>query len=510
VSDEREGHGQAGTALRGFAWLVGCYGLALAAAAGLLFIPYADWTELHRLRPGVALACLLGAAVILWSVWPVANRFAPPGPALTAAAHPHLFAVIQRAASAAAQAMPAEVYLVRSNAFIAQRGGVMGFASRRVLGIGLPVLQALEVSQLEAVLVHEFGHYHGDVRVALWVLGARRAFERTFEALAKRGLLVRLLHVPFGWCGRMFLAITRATAHQQELAADALAARAIGAGPLAEGMRRVHAAEHAIRIYWSSDVLPVLQAGFRPPLVDGFRRFLAARVPRDMMEAVIAQELAQDGSGPYVSHPSLRRRLSALSEFPELASGVRADQRPAAALLDAAVDMDQPLLQLQAAHPEVAAALVPIAWEDVGDKIFPPVWAAAVDRIRHHLTDVTAGALPGDPMFYVSFARKLLGAQAVGASGEQLVLHGASEIAAAVMLHLRLEGWSVRALPGEPVSLERAGSRWDPAGRLIELASGHGSLVTWRMECADAGVSEVDLGRVGLGDAPRPASSNVY
>jgi Zn-dependent protease with chaperone function len=34
----------------------------------------------------------------------------------------------------------------------------MGFGSRRVMGLGLPLLQALNVSQLEAVLAHEFGH----------------------------------------------------------------------------------------------------------------------------------------------------------------------------------------------------------------------------------------------------------------------------------------------------------------------------------------------------------------
>ena len=38
-----------------------------------------------------------------------------------------------------AQTMPEEVYVVNAvNAFVAQRGGIMGIGSRRVMGIGLP------------------------------------------------------------------------------------------------------------------------------------------------------------------------------------------------------------------------------------------------------------------------------------------------------------------------------------------------------------------------------------
>jgi Zn-dependent protease with chaperone function len=67
--------------------------------------------------------------------------------------------------------MPAEVYLIPEvNAWVGQRGGFMGIGSRRIMGLGLPLLETLNVSQLEAVLVHEFGHYYrGDTRLGPWV-----------------------------------------------------------------------------------------------------------------------------------------------------------------------------------------------------------------------------------------------------------------------------------------------------------------------------------------------------
>jgi len=55
--------------------------------------------------------------------------------------------------------MPKEVYLIADvNASVAQRGGILGVGSRRVVGLGLPLTRILSVAQLRAVLAHEFGH----------------------------------------------------------------------------------------------------------------------------------------------------------------------------------------------------------------------------------------------------------------------------------------------------------------------------------------------------------------
>jgi Zn-dependent protease with chaperone function len=73
------------------------------------------------------------------------------------------------------------VYLVADvNAFVAQRGGWMELFSTRVMGLGLPLLNALTVSELRAVLSHEFGHYAGgDTKLLPWIYRARIAIIRT-------------------------------------------------------------------------------------------------------------------------------------------------------------------------------------------------------------------------------------------------------------------------------------------------------------------------------------------
>jgi Zn-dependent protease with chaperone function len=125
------------------------------------------------------------AAAIVWAVLPRPDRFVPPGPTIRSANEPALFDVITEVAAATAQEMPSEVYLVNDvNAFVAQRGGTMRFGSRRVMGIGLPLMQAVTVQEFKGILAHEFGHYHaGDVTIGTWIHKTRGAIARAIRQL---------------------------------------------------------------------------------------------------------------------------------------------------------------------------------------------------------------------------------------------------------------------------------------------------------------------------------------
>ncbi|MBN1610539.1 MAG: M48 family metallopeptidase [Polyangiaceae bacterium] len=221
--------------------LIGFYVLALGIAAGLLWTVYAQVVIAERVFVKLALICVVLAGVILWSVLPRLDRFEPPGPQLTEHAHPQLFALIRDVADKTGQAMPREVYLVADvNAFVAQRGGIMGLFSRRVMGLGLPLLALLSVSELRAVLAHEFGHFHGgDTMLGPWIYKTRSAMARTIIALAERGSSI--VRKPFEWYGNFFLGITHSISRAQELSADALAARVAGGRHLVSGLKATHA-----------------------------------------------------------------------------------------------------------------------------------------------------------------------------------------------------------------------------------------------------------------------------
>jgi heat shock protein HtpX len=199
----------AGRAAAAVALLVGFYLLAFGVIIGLVSIPYAEWRLAHRVDLRILIGCLGAAFVVLLSILPRPDRFIPPGPLLTEPEHPALFGAIREIAGKTGQAMPVEVYLDPDlNAYVAQRGGVMGFGSRRIMGLGLPLLQLLSISELKAVLAHEFGHYHGgDTALGPWIYKTRSAIVRTVQSLAASDSW--LTHI-FDWYGKTFMRITQA------------------------------------------------------------------------------------------------------------------------------------------------------------------------------------------------------------------------------------------------------------------------------------------------------------
>lgn len=172
--------------------MVGFYLLALAIAGGLLYLPYAEVVYAHRIHPKLVIFCLLATGTILWAIMPRVDKFEAPGPQLQEGRFPDLFRELKAIASATQQTMPGEVYLVGDmNAWVAERGGLMGFGGRRVMGIGLPLLQLLSVSQFAGVLAHEFGHYYGgDTKLGPWIYKTRAAIGRTLAGLGDSMLAV--------------------------------------------------------------------------------------------------------------------------------------------------------------------------------------------------------------------------------------------------------------------------------------------------------------------------------
>src|SRR6266850_4046422 len=141
--------------------MVGFYVLAICTATLLLILAYAQVVYLKVRLVKLVLVCVAGAAAILWSLIPRRDTFTAPGPQVEPASEPALFDMLNGVASSTDQSMPTEVYIVPDvNAWVAQRGGVIGIGTRRIMGLGLPLLQSVTVQELKAILAHEFGHYH--------------------------------------------------------------------------------------------------------------------------------------------------------------------------------------------------------------------------------------------------------------------------------------------------------------------------------------------------------------
>ncbi len=458
--------------------MVSFYALALGIAAGLLFIPYEAYVNEVRLPAKISLLCLAGAATIVWAVLPRIDRFVPPGPELTSTDSPQLFTVLNEVAATTAQAMPAHVYLVNDvNAFVTQRGGVMGVGSKRVMGIGLPLLQSLTVQEFKAVLAHEFGHYHaGDVSIGPWIYKTRAAIGRTIEKLSDS-----VLQKVFVVYGQMFLRVTHAVSRRQEFIADEVAANAAGAGVMASALRKVHGAALAFHRYWSAEVSPILNSGFLPPLADGFAMFVRVDAVSANVAVAVRREEAEGQSDPYDTHPPLRERVAALER---LTKGSDGDVRPAVSLLADPGRWERRLLAT-AINEEWARSLTPVAWEKVLETVYVPMWRRAVKEEGRLLADVTITSLP--------FAGRLK-AGAVLSESDQMVLQKVHVVTTMLSLALLDAGWTVTTSPGEEFVFRRDGHELRVFAEVMAVATGKVTQEQWAARCVALGIDQLALG----------------
>lgn len=467
--------------------MVGFYGFALAIAGGLLWVPYAEYVYLERVDGRLAVFCLIGAGTILWALVPRIDNFEAPGPRLTPATAPYLFSIIEEIARATSQPRPEEVYLLGEvNAFVTQRGGFMGFGSRRVMGVGLPLLKALSPAELRSVIAHEFGHFvSGDVALGPWIYKTRAAIFRALE-----GLSGNILQALFEWYGRMFMRMTMQVSREQEFVADATAARVAGVAPAVSALKRVEFIAPAYGSYINNEVMPVLSAGFLPPMGEGFDRYLADPDMAKMFHDYAAQALGTE-VGEYDSHPPTLERIAARE---------RIKQKPKEHPKDAtAVMLKEPERHIRALMEhmygkENVVKLKPIKWDDVGEKVYATMWASMVQEHTRWLGTLTADQIPADKKWFVKKGAELASMHNrpdIGA--EQQIEYTKHVLLCAVGAALLKAGWRIETAPGRPLSVRNGDEHFEPHLAIGQLADGSMKVADWVAKCNALGITGIRL-----------------
>jgi Zn-dependent protease with chaperone function len=454
--------------------MVGFYLLAVATA-GLLFVLPSGSAHIFAILLGVA---------ILWAILPRVDRFTSPGPRLTHDAQPELFAFVKRVSDETRQAMPSDIYLVPEvNAWVSHRGGVMGIGSRRVMGIGLTLLQTVSIDQLRAIIAHEFGHYAGgDLRLGAWLYKTREAMRRTIENLARTN---NGIHKPFLWYGNLFMRMTQSVSRAQELAADRIAARIAGVESSVEALIAVHSAALAYNAYWQQELIPVLTNGYRPPIAAGFLQFLHA----ESVAAAVSKQIKSDITGgvadPYDSHPPLNERIAALhAAESEPSHGV-----PAMTLLRDLRRLEWELLQMLFADPQKAKELETVEWNETGPRVFLPVWR---DESAKHAEPFRTLRAADVPRFYhaADTLQRLRFTHLLPEDRERAVRNA---IGCSIAARLYDDGWNCDASPGHPVVFAKDGRAFEPFALAHQLGTVGFADEEWAGACERAGISEMTL-----------------
>jgi hypothetical protein len=360
----------------------------------------------------------------------------------------------------------------------------------------------LSVDELRAVLAHEFGHYHGgDTALGPWIYRTRSAIGRTLASLSRHS---SLLMKPFHWYGLGFLRITHGISRSQEYAADALAARVVGATPLATGLRKIHGAAEVFLPYWHTEVAPILEHGYRPPIAEGFTKFLASPDVSSHIATSISQALAGEKVDPYDTHPPLRERLAAIAAD----ASSSPDDGPRSVTLLEDVDAVESRLVAHLATDRNGSPLDPIDWPDAGIRVWSAIWRERISRDGARLAGITPARIPALATSLEALAVQLGLAPDLQAAQDsdarRDVVHLLGSACAVALLD---RGWSLSALPGEEVILSRGELSIAPFANINALSKGELSSHDWEVGWRALSLLDLDLGRINATPGQAPASS---
>lgn len=448
------------------AMLVLFYAFALGLACAFLGVAYLDVTSgrIHA-KLVIILGCL--GAMVLWSVVPRRAKWEDPGPRIAPAEHPRLFAVIEEVARRMGLGVPDEVYLIPEvNAFVTQRGGLLGFGTRRVMGIGVPLLAIQNVSQFKAVLAHEFGHYAGgETRLSGVIYATRSAMIRSIENLGDSWL-----QKPFLGFLKLYLRITHAIGRAQELFADEWSVRVAGKTAHVTSLPMEAKHGHGFHLFMREEVAPLTNMGFGlDNYFEGYRRFMRSTQWHRLAPRL--EEVAhEEQSDPYDTHPSLKDRLAHADTVD--APDQPMDETPAYSLLSNPEAMERHFSETLRA-PEARV----ISWDGVADA-WAQLWTPMAQRLQARAEDLVAGALPEHVT--TPRARETLALRADPALEGHLLPDRDEVITNAVFAYARAwlalllaqAGWKWLTNPGEPLRLEKGEVHVDPGQVVDDLHKG--------------------------------------
>jgi heat shock protein HtpX len=478
------------------------YLFVILLAAACVYLPYlalaagsANFQILALFLFGIVIA-----GAILWSLLPRPDKFKAPGLLIERATQPRLFAELENIAGALNEPMPKEVYLIGDvNAWVADRGGLMGFGSRRVMGLGLPLLSILTISQFRAVLAHEFAHYYGgDTSLGPWVYKTQTAMVRIFQNIGSLGQLARIaiLGVMYlvvatlmKWYFVVFLRAINLVSRQKEYRADELACLIAGRQPLIDGLRAIHGAVPAWPAFWKTELVPMLNDGAVPGIGDGFARFIAVPTINQQIQKNLDKEIREAKTNPYDSHPPLRDRIAATEKLP--AGCLAEDSNPARSLLDQADALE--LRYLEKMNPDMKpGTLKCVAWNEVGTRVTIPAWKRFTSEYSSALEGATAESLPEQVPKLRQIGSGIRDPKGMLLDPQQRTQRAGYLFGAALGLALVDHGWTLHSGPGV-FHLQRGSEQLNPFSVMEQLMSGTLTRQDWIAQCNALGIGQLLL-----------------
>jgi len=492
-------------AILGIVMVIGSYLFVALLAAGCVYLPYIVFSRAgaeseHGLDVLLLLFGIVIAATMIWSLIPRSEEFTAPGLLLDRSRHPRLFGEIDSIAAALNEPVPRDIYLIGdANAFVADRGGVLGFGSHRIMGLGLPLLSTMTVSQFRAVLAHEFAHYYGgDTSLGPWVYRTKTSIVRVFEnvgsvrplaRIAVLGVMYLVVTTLLKWYFVGFLRVSNFVSRRQEYRADELASLVAGRQNLIDGLQAIHRAAAVWPTYWKQEVQPVLSMGSLVAIGEGLTRFMAVPQIAEAVTKSLDTRLREEKTRPYDSHPPLRDRIAAAQELPD--GFAPQDSLTASCLLENLRDAEIRFVECRM-DDIPPGSLKYVLWDDVAIQVTIPNWEQFVSEYSEHLRGVTPESLPDQVPRLREIGSRIRDPKGILLSPDQRTARAAGLFAAALALAMIRSGWELQVEPGL-FRMSRGHREFNPFLAIDELMTKKLTREAWTARCQELGLSQLVL-----------------
>ena len=282
------------------------------------------------------------------------------------------------------------------------------------------------------------------------------------------------LDLPFVGYARVFLHYSLSVSRAQELAADAISAKVAGAGAAARALVAADERSNAWEVYLQTEIVPMLEAGFLPQLLVGFRHFEAALNEKQKLRESPPQP---DKASPYDTHPTLEERLSALG----VKTPPAAEMGGALSLLEETGEAEEYVLRRMLVHE--ARPLRALAWESAGTELWLPRFRERLQPHASALAQVVPEVLPGVLLRVDEWAERLRTGLALF-SPEAKRRHVILLFGTWFAVHLVDLGFELEALPGWPVRAVRSATVVEPFAEIGALFEGKLDGASWLARCS--------------------------
>jgi len=508
-------------AAAGMATVVVSYLLVMGVAVGFIALPYFLLMSGHLVIIGgvfiwqlLVLRLLLSAFgvvvgfTMLRSLLLDESSFEPNGIQIDLSKEPVLAREIGAVASALKEPMPSQVYLLGdANAFVSEPAQ-SGAGRRRILGLGLPLLQMLSIDEFRWVLAHEFAHYYsGDTTLGPWLHQARRSMEQVYQNLDRSSTVrkfvrrspaargpYRLLMAGLRVYWRLFMRIAQAIARRQEFRSDELACYLAGSQALDGALKTMRKCQAGLGAYWSLFVIPVVASGFQPELAREFGSFMQVSPIAQANAEYLAQQASLAKASPFDSHPPDEQRMERGKRYnlpaPDRDSPEDAPGAPAISLIvDLSVHETRLIRKL---IPAAFADLKPLNWETAGFDIFVPFWRKQVAAFFPFLSTQTMSEFPMLVLDPRPLAMRIPASPREPPNEARRMGYARNILASALSLVLLDNGWQMAARPGE-IYFEKGEFKVDPGEVVGAIGAGKLSVVAWSSVCSQLGIGNWPL-----------------